>query len=132
MHILRFDSLESWIKTAASLWRDRLRAQPRLRTCLTSGHTPNPLYDAMVASHRQDLVSFRDSELFALDEFGGLAPDDPGRCSNMLRHYLVDHIDLPPAVSRLRSRRPRPRPGLSRFRPRHRLPASISRSWALA
>jgi glucosamine-6-phosphate deaminase len=95
MHLLRFDSLESWIKTAASLWRDRLRVRPRLKICLTSGHTPNPLYAAMVAGHRQNLVSFRDSELFALDEFGGLAPDDPGRCANMLRHHLVDHIDVP-------------------------------------
>jgi len=97
MHLLRFDSLESWIKTAASLWRDQLRAQPRLKLCLASGHTPNPLFNAMLASHRQGLVSFRDTEIFALDEFGGLAPDDPGRCSNMLRHYLVGHIDLPPA-----------------------------------
>jgi glucosamine-6-phosphate deaminase len=97
MHLLRFDSIESWIKTAASLWRDRLRAQPRLKLCLTSGHTPNPLYTAMVASHRQGLISFRDTEIFALDEFGGLGPDDPGRCANMLRHYLVNHIDLPNA-----------------------------------
>jgi glucosamine-6-phosphate isomerase len=97
MHLLRFDSLESWIKTAASLWRDRLRAQPRLKICLASGHTPNPLFNAMVASHRQGLATFRDAEIFALDEFGGLAPDDPGRCSNMLRHYLVNHIDLPPS-----------------------------------
>jgi glucosamine-6-phosphate isomerase len=95
MHILRFDSLEPWIKTAASLWRDRVHVQPRLKICLTSGHTPNPLYTAMVASHRQGLVSFRDTELFALDEFGGLAPDDPGRCANMLRHHLVGHIDVP-------------------------------------
>jgi glucosamine-6-phosphate isomerase len=40
-------------------------------------------------------VSFRAAEIFALDEFGGLAPDDSGRCANMLRRYLVNHIDLP-------------------------------------
>lgn len=97
MHILRFDSLESWIKTAASIWRDRLRSQPRQKICLASGHTPNPIFNAMVASHRQGLISFRDCELFALDEFGGLPVGDSGRCANMLRHYLVDHIDLPAA-----------------------------------
>jgi glucosamine-6-phosphate deaminase len=50
----------------------------------------------MVASHRQGLVSFRDATAFALDEFGSLRPDDPGRCANMLRDHLVNHIDLPP------------------------------------
>ncbi len=94
MHLLRFDSHESWIRCAASLWRDRLRVQPRLKICLASGHTPNPLFAAMVAGYRQGLVSFRDAEIFALDEFGDLAPDDPGRCANMLRDHLVDHVDL--------------------------------------
>ena len=34
-------------------------------------------------------------EQVALDEYGGLAPDDPGRCRNMLQRYLLDRIDLP-------------------------------------
>jgi 6-phosphogluconolactonase/glucosamine-6-phosphate isomerase/deaminase len=40
-------------------------------------------------------VSFRQAEIFSLDEFGGLAPDDAGLCSNMLRRFLIDAVDLP-------------------------------------
>jgi glucosamine-6-phosphate isomerase len=95
MHLLKFDSEPSWVHGVASLWRDRLRANPRLRMCLPSGHTPNPIFAAMGESVRRGWASFRDAEVFALDEFGGLAPDDPGRCRNMLQRYLLDHIDLP-------------------------------------
>ena len=95
MNILRFDSEEAWVRGVASLWRDRLRTNPRLRICLPSGHTPNKIYEAMGQSATKGHVSFREAEIFALDDFGGLAPDDEGRCANMLRRYLLRHIDLP-------------------------------------
>jgi glucosamine-6-phosphate deaminase len=95
MNILRFDSQASWVQTVTSLWRDRLREQPRLRMCLPSGRTPIKIYDAMRESAMRGAASFRHAEVFALDEYGGLAPDDPGLCVNMLRRDLVDRIDLP-------------------------------------
>ena len=95
MNILRFDSETAWVNGVASFWRDRLRANPHLRICLPSGHTPNPIFAAMGRAVAEGQASFRDTEIFALDEFGGLSPDDSGRCANMLRRYLVDHIDLP-------------------------------------
>ena len=95
MNLLQFDSEDAWVNGVASLWRDRLRLNPRLRMCLPSGHTPNKIYEAMGRSVTRGQVSFRDAEIFALDDFGGLALDDPGRCRNMLQHHLLDHIDLP-------------------------------------
>ncbi len=95
MNLLRFDSEQAWIEGIATFWGDRLRCAPRLRHCLTSGHTPLKPYAAMVKAVAAGLVSFRQAEIFALDEYGGLAGDDPGRCSNMLRQHLVDPVDLP-------------------------------------
>ncbi|HUL51463.1 MAG TPA: glucosamine-6-phosphate deaminase [Candidatus Nitrosotalea sp.] len=95
MNVLRFDSETAWVDCVASLWRDRLRAKPNLRTCLASGHTPNRIYEAMGASVVARRISFRKSEIFALDEYGGLAAEDEGKCVNMLRRRLLDHIDLP-------------------------------------
>lgn len=63
--------------------------------CLPSGHTPNPIFAEMGRSVERGEVSFRDAEIFALDDYGGLAADDPGRCRNMLQRYLLDRIDLP-------------------------------------
>jgi glucosamine-6-phosphate isomerase len=94
MHLLHFDSEASWIQNTAALWCDRLRTNPRLVMCLPSGNTPNGIYAEMGRAVAAGRVSFRDAEIFALDDYGGLAADDPGRCRNMLQRYLLDHIDL--------------------------------------
>src|SRR5882724_11285601 len=95
MNLFHFDSEEGWVQGLVSLCRDRLRVNPRLKMCLPSGHTPNKIYAAMAYAVAEGQVSFREAEIFALDEFGGLAADDAGRCVNMLRRFLVDNIDLP-------------------------------------
>lgn len=94
--IERFDTETGWVAAAAELWTGRLRANPRLRMCLPAGLTPVRLYAAMIQAVKAGEVSFAEAQVFLLDEFGGLAPDDPGRCENMLRRFLLDHIDLPP------------------------------------
>ncbi|MSU62242.1 MAG: glucosamine-6-phosphate deaminase [Pedosphaera sp.] len=94
MNLLQFDTDQSWIQNVAAMWRDRLRVNPRLVMCLPSGNTPNAIYAEMGRSVASGLVSFREAEVFALDDFGGLALDDPGRCRNMLQRFLLDAVDL--------------------------------------
>ena len=94
MNILHFDSPQSWTSGVAGFWRDRLRLNPRLRLCLPAGHTPLPIYAAMGEAVRLEQVSFAETQVFALDEYGGLAPDDPGGCANQLRRGLVEQIDV--------------------------------------
>jgi glucosamine-6-phosphate deaminase len=98
MNVLRFDSENAWAHAISSLWRDRVRVKPDLRMCLPSGTTPVDIYLEISRSAREGLVSFRRASIFALDEFGGLGSDDPGRTSHMLRRQLIDAIDLPPAA----------------------------------
>lgn len=97
MNILHFDTEESWLAGTITYWRDRLRVKPSLKHCLASGNTPIPIYRAMARACQEKQVSFAAASVFALDEFGGLASDDAGRCSNMLRRDLVNHVDLKPA-----------------------------------
>ena len=98
MNVLRFDTESAWIGAVCSLWRDRLRTKPDLKICLPSGTTPAGIYAEMSRSARAGLVSFARARVFALDEFGGLAPDDPGRTRHTLQHQLLDAVDLPPAA----------------------------------
>jgi len=95
MHVLKFDSESAWADGVARLWCDRLRTNPRLRLCLPAGHTPVPIFSAMVKAVQQGRVSFREAEVFTLDEFGALPARDPGRCARQLRRFLIDQIDLP-------------------------------------
>lgn len=97
MNILRFDSAQAWVKATADRFCQALQQEPALRLCLPSGNTPLPLYAALVDAVRRHELSFRHARIFALDEYGGLAPDDPGRCVSMLRRHLIEQIDLPPA-----------------------------------
>jgi glucosamine-6-phosphate deaminase len=96
MRIERFDSTAAWVDAVVTCWCERLTTTPRLRMCLPAGHTPQPIYAAMGRAVAAGRISFREAEIFVLDEYGSLAADDPGRCSNMLRRDLLDHIDLPP------------------------------------
>jgi glucosamine-6-phosphate isomerase len=98
MNVLQFDSESAWIHTVSSLWLDRLRTKPDLRICLPSGTTPAGIYAEMARSARAGLVSFARASVFALDEFGGLAPDDPGRTRHTLEHQLIGAVDLPSAA----------------------------------
>jgi glucosamine-6-phosphate deaminase len=98
MNVLRFDSESAWIRTVCSLWRDRLRTKPDLKICLPSGTTPAGIYAEMSRTAQAGLVSFQHASVFALDEFGGLAPDDPGRTRHTLQHQLLDGVDSPSAA----------------------------------
>ena len=97
MNVLRFDSEAAWTHAISSLWRDRLRLKPDLKMCLPSGTTPVDVYAEMSHSAHNCHVSFGRASIFALDEFGGLAVDDPGRTSHTLQRQLIAALDLPPA-----------------------------------
>jgi glucosamine-6-phosphate deaminase len=98
MNLLRFDSEAAWANGVATFWRDRLRTNPQLKSCLPSGLTPNPIYAEMVRSAAAGDAGFGRATVFALDEFGDLSPDDPGRTKNALIRHLIGAIDLPPGA----------------------------------
>jgi glucosamine-6-phosphate deaminase len=100
MNVLRFDSETAWTEGVCSLWRDRLRTRPDLKMCLPTGLTPLPVYAAMIRSVAAGHASFARATVFALDEFGGVSADDPGRTRHTLQRELIGGIDLPPSSFR--------------------------------
>jgi glucosamine-6-phosphate deaminase len=95
MNLLRFDSGSAWASGVATFWRDRLRTNARLRMCLPSGLTPNPVYAEMVRSAAAGDATFARATVFVLDEFGGVPPDDPGRAKHAIVRHLIGSVDLP-------------------------------------
>lgn len=94
LRLERFASGSEWLAHAFENWAHRLRAQPALRMGLSVGLWPGRLYAAMAAACRAGRVSFAEAEVFALEEYGGLDPDDPGRCAAFLERFLIRHVDL--------------------------------------
>jgi glucosamine-6-phosphate deaminase len=97
MKLERAATIDAWAELVTSLLVERLQRTPTLSLCLPTGLTPVPIYDRLAAAIARRDVSLARATIFLLDEFGGVASDDPGRCDSMLRRGLLDRVDLPPA-----------------------------------
>ena len=97
MKLERAATLDAWADLVTGLLIQRLQRTPTLRMCLPTGLTPVPLYDRLSAAVARRDASLEHATIFLLDEFGGVAPSDPGRCDNMLRRGLLDRLAVPPA-----------------------------------
>ena len=82
----------TWGAAVAERWLGAVSARVHPTLSLPTGATPRPVYREL-ASRDADLT---DTELFLLDEFGGLRVGSPGRCDQMLRTDLLDLLALPP------------------------------------
>ena len=73
---------------AAELVANRLRARPVLRLLLSGERTPPGMYAALRAHARHGELHSRSATVLALDEYVGLAPNDPRSRSGTLAHEL--------------------------------------------
>lgn len=95
MHVILCDSAAEVAVAAADLVARRVRRGPAVLGLATGG-TPQPAYRELIRRHREEGLSFAGATAFTLDEYVGLAPDDP-RCyrATILRD-VVARVDLPP------------------------------------
>jgi glucosamine-6-phosphate deaminase len=84
-----------WARTVARVLASRLAQAPELRLCLPTGDTPLPVYAQVVAAARQGQVSLAGATVLLLDDWVGLAPDDPARCDRALGRALLDELPEP-------------------------------------
>jgi glucosamine-6-phosphate deaminase len=83
---------------ARALARDIAHAvavKPALVLGLPTGRTPIPLYRALVEMHRAGQIDLARATTFNLDEFVGLAPDDPRSYRAFMQRHLFAHLYLP-------------------------------------
>lgn len=89
------DDLEVVSRTAAQRILGALSRKPDLLLCPASGFTPLRTYELLAehATHHAD--DFRSLRLFQLDEWGGLARDDPGSCERQIRTSVMNPLGIP-------------------------------------
>lgn len=87
---------DTWERRVAKLFLNRAHIDPHLRVCLPSGNTPTPVYAEIARLAQEREVSLADLRVFLLDEYGGLAPDDPGRCAAMLERDFFSKLKSRP------------------------------------
>jgi glucosamine-6-phosphate deaminase len=73
-----------------------IRARPALVLGLATGRTMIPLYDELARLHDVEGLSFAAVTAFNLDEYVGVAPDEPGSFGHFVRERLQRRTDLRP------------------------------------
>jgi len=92
--IVRPDAARA-VALVAALLEARLRARPELVLGLATGRTMERVYAVLVASG----VSFRGATSFNLDEYIGLAPDDPRSYHRYMHEHLFSRVDIDPGAT---------------------------------
>jgi 6-phosphogluconolactonase/glucosamine-6-phosphate isomerase/deaminase len=93
MHLSILET-SAWASAITQRFVSMARAPHGLRVCVASGNTPRPVFAELArVIHAGDLDPAQ-LELTLLDEYGGLEPDDPGRCAAMLERDFLEPAGL--------------------------------------
>ena len=97
MEVIVRPDAEAAVTLVVRLIEARLRARPDIVLGLATGRTMERVYDRLVEGG----VPFGRATTFNLDEYVGLAPDDPASFRSYMRERLFDRVDLDPARAHL-------------------------------
>jgi glucosamine-6-phosphate deaminase len=96
MKICQYPSAQAAARALARHIARCVAAKPDLVLGLPTGRTPIPLYAELVALYRAGAIDFSRVVTFNLDEFLGLAADDPRSYRSFMARHLFDHVNLTP------------------------------------
>lgn len=88
-------------RLVARLVADRVAATPALVLGCATGRTMDGVYAELVAAHRRGDVDLSGITTFNLDEYVGLAHDDPRSYHAYMRRHLFEPLGLPPERTHL-------------------------------
>ncbi|WP_182050379.1 glucosamine-6-phosphate deaminase [Changpingibacter yushuensis] len=89
MHLGIFDNSDQASSAAAHVVINLFAQKPNATLGVATGSTPSGLYRELRAAHAAGDFSLKKSQVFALDEYVGIAEDHPERYRNVLRRELV-------------------------------------------
>src|SRR5438132_766182 len=81
-------------RAAADLIVSALRTKPDLLVCCATGASPTRTYELLADEHRRNSSLFQNIRILKLDEWGGLAMDDPGSCEAYLRKHVLGPLAI--------------------------------------
>ncbi|MGH9160049.1 MAG: 6-phosphogluconolactonase [Vicinamibacteraceae bacterium] len=94
MNPIVYADYEQMSRAAARWLGDALRRRPDILLCLASGATPMRAYELFAQQHARRLPLFRRFRVIKLDEWGGLAMDDPASCERHLQEAILQPLRL--------------------------------------
>jgi len=94
LRVVLCDDHERLSRLAANMVADALRGKPDLLLCAATGATPTRTYDLLAHRRHDEPELFERLRVIKLDEWVGLAMDDPATCEVHLRRHLVEPLGI--------------------------------------
>jgi galactosamine-6-phosphate isomerase len=86
---------EALSQAAAARVLAELRRKPEAIVCLATGASPRRTYELLALRGQTEPSQFAQVRWLKLDEWGGLAMDDPATCETYLRRILIEPLRVP-------------------------------------
>ena len=96
LNLIRVESPEEMACAAADIFEDLIRTKPACVLGLATGSTPLPLYRELIAREQGGKIDFSRVRSANLDEYKGLAPNQPQSYRRFMQENLFDHISIKP------------------------------------
>ncbi|MBN1418247.1 MAG: 6-phosphogluconolactonase [Planctomycetes bacterium] len=92
--ILLFNDEEALAAEAARAIAGAVRSKPDLFFCVATGASPRRTYELLAREAERNPRLFDRLRILKLDEWGGLAMDDPATCETYVRKLLVEPLGI--------------------------------------
>jgi galactosamine-6-phosphate isomerase len=89
------DTYEAMSRASADFICRELRRKPNLLLCVSAGATPTRTYELLAAQYSRQPKAFDRLRVLQIDEWVGLAPDDPATCAADLGTKLLEPLRIP-------------------------------------
>lgn len=95
MKLVITHSYDESAELCAQMMNEVFRENPEALMGLATGTTPIPVYEKMVREHKAGTVDYSRARSINLDEYVGVAGDDPNSYLYFMRKHLFDKVDMP-------------------------------------
>lgn len=95
MLVLLKSNYEELSREAARIVANAIKNKPNTTLGLATGSTTLGMYKELVRLHKEQKLDFSKATTFNLDEYLGLAADDPHSFHSFMRNSFFDHVNVP-------------------------------------
>ncbi|MGM8364575.1 glucosamine-6-phosphate deaminase [Virgibacillus sp. W0181] len=95
MKLIEAKDYEDMSKQACALMVNKLNELDNPVLGLATGSTPVGLYECLIEKYKQGEITFEHAVSFNLDEYIGLADDNPNSYHYFMNEKLFNHINIP-------------------------------------
>ncbi|AST91620.1 glucosamine-6-phosphate deaminase [Sutcliffiella cohnii] len=94
LNIITAESYETLSKMASQFIIDEVNSKPNATIGMATGGTPLQMYQLLQEDYKQNGTSYCNVTTFNLDEYVGLAKDNPNSYYQYMKKHLFNHIDI--------------------------------------